>query len=753
MKKNKENELDYENDIRDIGDELEEEIKNGTPLNEIPFIMNDRIFKLIIYAMKKYKKKNQDILLISHYLTSFSSLMKMIMKKRTLRSVDFLNKISVSLVLEQFYKNNIIFRLGDTGDKFYLILKGNVSVLIKQEKKVKMTRYEYISYLKYLDTINEKGLQEIIIESNKIDFSRFEIEPYLNNKIQLEKNDIEKEITYQHKKNLELCNPNEYIDRVTPIINDNEKAEKQDIILWTYLHIISLKCGETFGEVALGGDFKRTATIISNEDCLLGSISKGVYDNCIKDIQDRIRKDNINVILSNEILSGIKYETFEKEYFNRFVERKFIQGTMIFEQNEQRKEILFLKTGEIEISTKMSMNELNSLIVYKGGKINDKQMNKSIDDKNSIEQHFYMQKEQNFRVFQIDNKGEIVGLDNYVNDHNKYFCTAKCKSKSVEGYAIEIEAFNEILAQQPRTYKKMNSYVKEKNDFLVERLLSMRKVFLNKQISSYRKELSAIIQGSQNTRSKLKNIGLLCQLKKDLEKKKNFVNKKIPLSPPQMQNKKLISIFSSPSINMYKGVKPKHKIRTTNNSVNANSSVGSIPNNNNASQNEDSSAYTIHKRRKRKCFSMNSSINANANSSNSNNLCNIDSSISHKTITKRIILPFSINNKESLNCGKQKKVKEIKLKLLSSSYKPLEKTQKRFVDNILNKMSKYSSPFRSNMKLVPISKNNTLVLSTIDFLAIDKVAESIGGNKESDNVNKRKKNVIVNMKRFISVKD
>ena len=30
MKKNKENELDYENDIRDIGDELEEEIKNGT---------------------------------------------------------------------------------------------------------------------------------------------------------------------------------------------------------------------------------------------------------------------------------------------------------------------------------------------------------------------------------------------------------------------------------------------------------------------------------------------------------------------------------------------------------------------------------------------------------------------------------------------------------------------------------------------------------------------------------------------------
>ena len=45
------------------------------------------------------------------------------------------------------------------------------------------------------------------------------------------------------------------------------------------------------------------------------------------------------MILSNEILSGIKYETFEKEYFNRFVERKFIQGTMIFEQNEQRKEI------------------------------------------------------------------------------------------------------------------------------------------------------------------------------------------------------------------------------------------------------------------------------------------------------------------------------------------------------------------------------------------------------------------------------
>ena len=100
---------------------------------------------------------------------------------------------------------------------------------------------------------------------------------------------------------------------------------------------------------------------------------------------------------------------------------------------------------------------------------------------------------------------------------------------------------------------------------------------------------------------------------------------------------------------MYKGIKTKHKIRTTNNSVNVNSSIGNIPNNNNAFQNEDSSTYTIHKRRRRKCFSMNSSINANANSSNSNNICNIDSSISHKTITKRIILPFSVNKKEFVN--------------------------------------------------------------------------------------------------------
>jgi len=64
------------------------------------------------------------------------------------------------------YEN--VFYIDDPADKFYLILKGNVSVFIPEKKTKSITNLEYYKYLEKLYFENEFNLVKIIINENLI---------------------------------------------------------------------------------------------------------------------------------------------------------------------------------------------------------------------------------------------------------------------------------------------------------------------------------------------------------------------------------------------------------------------------------------------------------------------------------------------------------------------------------------------------------------------------------------------------------
>ena len=77
--------IDEEKEIQNISKTLikrmeEEKIK----LNEIPFIKDTNTFKLLLYSIHKKKKLEHDILFISHYLTSFKSIINLINEKKNI---------------------------------------------------------------------------------------------------------------------------------------------------------------------------------------------------------------------------------------------------------------------------------------------------------------------------------------------------------------------------------------------------------------------------------------------------------------------------------------------------------------------------------------------------------------------------------------------------------------------------------------------------------------------------------------------
>ena len=78
----------------------------------------------------------------------------------------------------------------------------------------------------------------------------------------------------------------------------------------------------------------RTATIICYENCVFGSLSKSAYNNCLRDIEVRKRRNYVNFILSFPIFTEMRWNIFESRYFNYFKLEQINHGDLIIKQND-----------------------------------------------------------------------------------------------------------------------------------------------------------------------------------------------------------------------------------------------------------------------------------------------------------------------------------------------------------------------------------------------------------------------------------
>ena len=83
-----------------------------------------------------------------------------------------LYSLSFCLKMDKKPNGSIIFRYGNKGTRFYIVLGGEVSVLILREKNVELNNLNYLKYLLYLKVIKEEELAKKIIEANpKLSFN------------------------------------------------------------------------------------------------------------------------------------------------------------------------------------------------------------------------------------------------------------------------------------------------------------------------------------------------------------------------------------------------------------------------------------------------------------------------------------------------------------------------------------------------------------------------------------------------------
>ena len=525
---------------------LAEKLRKYSGIKKLSEIMicDDFFFQMVNYILTKSRRSLNELLIISTFLKTFPHFVNKIQQQNY---DEIVSSLSLLLRSERKPQNNLVFKYGDKGTKFYIVLYGKCSVIVPKENTIKMSIMHYIKYLLYLNHIHEDELMIMTVGTNKFKYSidlyftnkliqylsNSNSEKYINfntsllspkdiSKLKLFYAQLQKEPIYD-KQNI---SPKNYIAITSykqKILFDEDEIEcpfDKDLTIYSYIELTDKKQGDIFGEIALQNSIgKRTATLITGEECIFGYLTHEIYKKSIREIEQKIRKTNISFLLKNQLFIGISRGIFENKYFNLFNIETITQGNKIITQGEKNNKVYFIREGDFELSSQLNLKALQQIIKQKLNislKVNSMKEDSKTNSKYKIS---------------LLGKNDIVGLrDCCINDVS--FVDVTCLSTSAEVYSIDLGIIDEIAQKINSLSIQIQSYINQRVKIVTRRLLQIF-LFKNNHIKITNSSLEQIKQiFSENHKkeytfeNKLKISNTKCNLKlKDNEIFTKTINK------------------------------------------------------------------------------------------------------------------------------------------------------------------------------------------------------------------------------------
>ena len=162
--------------------------------------------------------------------------------------------------------------------------------------------------------------------------------------------------------------------------------------------------------------------------------------------------------MSFSIFDSMNRNLFENKYFNYFTCENILQGQNIILQDHKIEKIFFIREGQYEITTNLSIEKIYSILQYK--------TKKNIDDNKKIKM-----KNQNFnmRLYICYNK-DILGLEDCCFKDGNSFITAKCLTAKGIAFSIEKSILDEIKSKIPEIEEKINFIIEKREQVMIDRL-------------------------------------------------------------------------------------------------------------------------------------------------------------------------------------------------------------------------------------------------------------------------------------------
>ena len=232
-------------------------LETDTPISNIidptyNFSLNYQLKETALKIFQAGIEDNQTkIKFICNYLyqlAPFNKIFTRLAKSKDPVDINKLEKILYNLTMKLKYeyieKNKIIYLHGTYPEKFYIILKGEVDIIIPNEMEVMMTEYEYYYYILRLYKFQEHSLLEKVLNKNydiyPLDKKLLEdwIQTGFNTLVNLEK-ESEMNRIKRKKKNAKTYTPN--YTNTEELINHLEKQKKLNLLMLSQNVILLLE--------------------------------------------------------------------------------------------------------------------------------------------------------------------------------------------------------------------------------------------------------------------------------------------------------------------------------------------------------------------------------------------------------------------------------------------------------------------------------------------------------------------------------
>jgi CRP-like cAMP-binding protein len=288
-------------------------------------------------------------------------------------------------------------------------------------------------------------------------------------------------------------------------IKEDEFVEKEQFIIFVYHEIVQKTKGDTFGELALQHeDSKRTATIITNTDIILGYLTKSDYEACLSEIEIKRRKTEVNFIMSFSIFDKMNWINFENKYFNFFKREYYSQGESIMKQGEKISKIIFIMDGQFEITSSLSILSLYKILRQKTN-YSFKKINIRIKKKIN-----------NIRLYICNNK-DILGLNDScffgLQGEQISFITATCISNKSIAFTLDKSILDDLQNKMSEINENLKIVINKREEVMIDRLTSIfnqliknkRSDIIDKQTSIIYKNNNRYIYNNSSVLNKNKN--------------------------------------------------------------------------------------------------------------------------------------------------------------------------------------------------------------------------------------------------------
>ena len=336
--------------------------------------------------------------------------------------------------------------------------------------------------------------------------------------------------------------------------DSSEENNKRVIKYYIYKFVKNAEPFDIFGEMILDEDEdiknrrpsnknvnsykKREFTAISNESSRILYLDNVNWIKYFKCRQESIKMKNLSTILDIPFLRNINKDYFKSKIFEHFSLFYYKIGDYIFKQKEKRKKIYFIRTGEVQLIMKSSVYGINKIIDKKfdkkdimyRNKISKLQQIEYNDSDYLINQLNNDKRIKTWKILGIYPK-DIIGLDEIIDENNKYYMSAKCSSYHCEIYEIDYNKFKDMVNEDENVENLYIQYTKNKVNFLSKRLKTLRTLYINNKLEIYKNYLK-------------KNFSFE-DINKSRKNKSNNINKKKYLKLGIFNN----NLYSSPSSN------------------------------------------------------------------------------------------------------------------------------------------------------------------------------------------------------------